>query len=78
MEGTAVFRHDGDTACLAYRVDCDRAWRSQQGVVHGWIGARPIDLVIERTPEGIWTLGGRIAPGLEACVDLDFGFTPAT
>jgi uncharacterized protein len=78
LEGTAVFRYERDPACLAYRVDCDDAWQSQQGLVHGWIGARPLDLVIERTLAGDWQLDGRIVPDLEGCFDLDFGFTPAT
>jgi hypothetical protein len=30
------------------------------------------------TDEGSWSLNDRVMPGLEACVDLDLGFTPAT
>jgi hypothetical protein len=26
----------------------------------------------------VWTLNENVIPGLEACVDLDLGFTPAT
>jgi hypothetical protein len=42
------------------------------------VGARPLDFRIARTPSGVWSLNGRVVPGLDGCVDLDFGFTPAT
>lgn len=78
LEGAAVFRHDGVPACLAYEVHCDGEWRTREGVVQGWVGARPLDFRIARTPDGIWTLNGEVVPHLDGCVDLDFGFTPAT
>jgi hypothetical protein len=78
LEGAAGFRHEGLPACLAYQVDADSQWRTQEGAVHGWVGARPLDFRIARTPSGVWSLNGRVVPGLDGCVDLDFGFTPAT
>jgi uncharacterized protein len=78
LEGTAVFLHEGGPACLTYAVDCDGEWRTRTGGVHGWVGARPVDLRIVRTPGGNWTLNGQAVPNLDGCVDLDLGFTPAT
>lgn len=78
LEGTAVFRHEGGPAWLTYHVACDLAWRTRQGTVHGWLGMRPVEFGIARTPGGVWTLNGAVVPGLEPLVDLDFGFTPAT
>lgn len=78
LEGTAVFRHEGGPARLNYQVTCDLAWRSQQGQVRGWLDLQSIDFRIARTAEGLWTLNGAAVPGLDHCVDLDFGFTPAT
>ncbi len=78
LEGAAAFRHEGVPACLAYEVDCDGEWRTREGVVHGWVGARPLDFRITRAPDGIWTLNGQVVPNLDGCVDLDLGFTPAT
>lgn len=31
-----------------------------------------------RTVDGLWTLNDNRIPNLEGCLDLDFGFTPAT
>ena len=78
LRGTAVFRHVGAPARLDYRVTCDCAWRTLGGEVAGWLGARRVALTIERSPAGVWTLDGAVVPGLERCVDLDLGFTPAT
>lgn len=78
LDGTAVFRESDAPALLAYTLACDSAWRTQRGRVHGWLGERAVELTVERTADGMWTLDGAVVPGLERCVDLDFGFTPAT
>jgi hypothetical protein len=78
LDGAAVFRHEDGPACLAYEVACDSTWRTVSGSVRGWIGSRDVDLRIVRTPDGAWLLNGAAVAGLGGCVDLDFGFTPAT
>ncbi|MEW6519824.1 MAG: putative glycolipid-binding domain-containing protein [Thermodesulfobacteriota bacterium] len=78
LEGAAVFRHEGEAACLTYRVVCDGDWFAQEGEVQGWVGALPLDFRIRRGAEGVWTLNSRIMPALHGCIDLDLGFTPAT
>jgi len=78
LDGTAVFHDSGAPAVLDYWLACDLAWRTQRGGVRGWLGERSVELVIERTAEGVWTLNDAVVPDLERCVDLDFGFTPAT
>ena len=78
LDGTAVFRHDGGPAQLTYHVACDLSWSRQQGYIRGWLGVQPVEFTIARTAGGVWTLNGAVVPGLENCVDLDLGFTPAT
>src|SRR4030095_13210384 len=63
---------------LAYRLTCDARWRTREGTVSGWIGERDCELRITRTAEGLWTLNHNLIRDLEGCIDLDFGFTPAT
>ena len=77
LDGTAVFLHDRTATQLAYRVVCDDGWRTRHGEVRGWMGAQPVDLLITRA-DGAWSLNGELAAGLDDCIDLDFGFTPAT
>jgi hypothetical protein len=77
VDGTAVFRDQAGPAVLAYHVEGDAGWRTREAWVHGWIGEQPIDIVILRTGES-WHLDGVAVSGLERCIDLDLGFTPAT
>lgn len=78
LNGTAVFLENGVPVQLAYHVLCDLAWCTRKGQVRGWLGVRPIRFTMVRTIDGAWTLNGAAVPGLENCIDLDFGFTPAT
>jgi hypothetical protein len=78
LEGAAVFRQDGLPARLDYAVSCDLSWQTRHGQVHGWIGPRSIEISVVRTEGGDWTLNGATVEGLAHCMDLDFGFTPAT
>lgn len=78
LDGTAVFAHEGQPVRLAYKLGCDRSWRTQHGDVTGWIGEKPVAFDITRSDAGVWTCNGAMVSGLDACVDLDLGFTPAT
>jgi uncharacterized protein len=78
LEGTAVFVHDGMVAQLSYAVTCDAHFHGQRGHVRGWIGERAIDHRIAQMNTGAWTIDGLMVWGLETCLDLDLGFTPAT
>jgi hypothetical protein len=78
LDGTAVFLHEGTPARLTYRVACDRAWRTRDGSVGGWVGVQPVDFAVQHTSAGEWTLNGVLVPHLDGCVDLDLGLTPAT
>ncbi len=78
LEGTAIFVQERLPARLGYRLTCDSAWRTQRGNVHGSVGAEPIDFEIARSADGTWSCNGVAVGGLDACVDLDLGFTPAT
>jgi uncharacterized protein len=77
LEGTAIFLEKRSVARLDYGLECDRSWRSSRGDVIGWVGARAVRLAIARVRAG-WAIGGKVVPGLADCLDLDFGFTPAT
>jgi hypothetical protein len=73
-----VFREAGVVARLDYEVACDAAWVTRHGRVRGWLDGRAVELAIVRSAAGAWTINGVVAPGLDACLDLDLGFTPAT
>ena len=78
LAGATVFRHETTPVWLAYRVECDRTWRTQHARVEGWLGTRRVELDVARSGEGAWILNTEAVPGLATCVDLDLAFTPAT
>ena len=78
LDRAAVFRLDHQPVRLTYRLTCDTWWRTREGLVSGWIGERDSELRIVRTAGGGKTLNHNIVQDLEGCIDLDFGFTPAT
>jgi hypothetical protein len=77
IDGTAVFRDPSGPAVLAYHVAGDAGWRTREAWVRGWIGEQPLDVAIVRAAAA-WLLDGVAVAGLEDCVDVDLGFTPAT
>lgn len=78
LEGMAVFAHELGPARLSYWVECAPDWRTRRGGIAGWIGHERCDVHVARSDEGQWRVGDRAADGLDGCLDLDFGFTPAT
>ena len=53
-------------------------WITSRGVVTGWFGDRDVRLEVARDVAGLWTLNDQPQSGLDGCLDLDLGFTPAT
>ena len=78
LAGTAVFREGAEAAALNYEVSCDPLWRAINGRVFGTHGSRVVDVLIERTPSHHWRINGRGVEAVTGCIDLDYGFTPAT
>ncbi len=77
LRGTAVFKENDTPAFARYEVTCDDAWRAVRGVIRGQLGERAIDVTFARDATR-WTMNGVTMPDVDGCVDLDFGFTPAT
>lgn len=78
LEGHAVFKHEQGPARLSYRVDCAPDWITRSAMVNGWVGDQRIKVTVERSAEGQWWLNERVYTALADCLDVDFGFTPAT
>lgn len=78
LAGTAVFLDGRRTCTLDYRLDCDPRWRAIGGSVVGRLPEGPVDLHLRRVGTGAWLCNGRALELALPCVDLDFGFTPAS
>jgi hypothetical protein len=77
LEGAAAFDRELGPACVAYRVQADAGFRTERGIVSGFVGEAVVRHEIARDQRG-WRLNGVAIEGLEHLVDLDYGFTPAT
>ena len=78
LEGVALFLDARGPARIDYAVECDVAWGSRRGHLRATIGTARAEMRIQREASGEWSLNGALVPGLGDCLDLDFGFTPAT
>lgn len=65
-------------AQLRYVIECDRDWRTRRAVVTGSASAAPIRFEFVADGDGHWSLNGAPLPAVEAALDIDLGFTPAT
>ncbi|MDQ3222664.1 MAG: putative glycolipid-binding domain-containing protein [Gemmatimonadota bacterium] len=78
LRGMAVFHDEGGPTALHYLVRCDAEWQTTEAAIDGWSGSRTVQLRVQRTRAGGWTLNGVPCPAVAGCVDLDLSFTPAT
>ncbi len=78
IDGLAIFKDGDNPAGLQYHVECGLDWQAIKGLVNGWIGSTPVEILLKRLESGSWAVNSAMAPDLDALPDLDFGFTPAT
>lgn len=78
IHGASVFSGGGQATWLSYSLILDSHWRAMRGAISGGSGPDLVDVHIERSSEGVWSFNGSVVSGLDDCLDLDYGFTPAT
>ena len=78
LSGSAVLAYAGLPCALAYTVDLDAAWRTRAGTVDGWVGDRAVAVRLAADGAGRWWRDGVECPAVAGCVDVDYGFSPAT
>jgi hypothetical protein len=75
--GTAVYLFNNTPALANYLVTCDTSWQFLHGKINGFVESKAFEFTISRK-NGLWTLNAVPVSGIETCIDLDLGFTPAT
>ena len=79
VTGVAEFSVAEERAEIHYLISCGFDFRTDSASLHGSLGQRAVTFEIERTKNGDgWSLNGSLVSGLEGCIDVDLGFTPAT
>lgn len=69
LTGKAILAADGTPYFIEYTVRVDAEWRTRS------VDVTCNEVAIELTADGN---GAWSAPGLDGCIDVDLGFTPAT
>lgn len=77
LKGSAVFLHPKGPALLHYALELAHDWSTISAIVRGELGSALIDYTFIREATG-WMFNRSPVPGLEAMLDLDLSFTPAT
>jgi uncharacterized protein len=78
VTGVAVLVESERPCRVDYDVICDARWFTRSCSLRGYVGATPVELDIERSSAGSWTVAGAKATALRDCEDIDLGFSPAT
>jgi uncharacterized protein len=78
LTGTALFSYQDLPCRLDYRVVCDAGWRTQSGMVKGWLGEREVHIELAVDSDQSWQINGEVRPEVSGCTDLDLNFSPST
>jgi len=77
FDGTAVLLRHGQPTTIVWSIEIDPTWRCSNAHVTV-SGASDEDLRIAVDHDQHWTMNGQHLVELDACIDLDLGWTPAT
>lgn len=78
ISGSAMFVEENTPARLDYTVYCKRNWECSGATVDQWLGADRIRIELLRQEDSRWAVNGQTIDGVDALLDIDLGFTPAT
>jgi hypothetical protein len=78
IDGVAVFVEAGNPCRIEYEIRCDVQWATRQCLLRGSIGARHVQLEIERGVAGEWSIESMENAALRGCDDVDLEFSPVT
>jgi hypothetical protein len=78
LRGTVALAYAGIACALNYSVELDAAWHTRRGTVEGWVGDRMVAVELVADGAGRWWRDGAECHVVAGCVDVDYGFSPAT
>jgi uncharacterized protein len=78
LEGVVVLPIEGEPAEIRYHVDLDPGWRTRQAEVAIAMHTGHRTIAFATDGDGSWKVDGALTEPLDGCIDVDFGFTPAT
>jgi hypothetical protein len=70
-EGTTAAAEDGQAWAVSYIIRFDAAWRTRSARVTSATAAGTRETALDADGAGSWLVGGRPAPQLDGCLDVD-------
>ena len=71
FEGHSTAVEDGDAWSIRYAITVDPSWTTRSAHITGESGQGTAEVRLERDAAGGWRIGGRPAPHLDGCPDVD-------
>lgn len=78
ISGQVIGDLGGALGNVEYDVFCQPDGSTESVSVQMNTSANSISLTIRREPSGLWLVNDKAEPGLQECMDMDIGVTPAT
>lgn len=78
LSGIVLIAESGAPLRVDYRVTCDATWRTRSVDVEQTYRGDRLTLQLTHDGDGRWMVGGRPAPDLDGCTDVDLGISPST
>jgi hypothetical protein len=76
--GAAELREMNARSCVAYVIECNRAWETNACDITGFVRDRAVAMSIHRDANDVWTVDGVESPAVAGCIDIDLAFSPVT
>ena len=78
ISGMAIYASENGPVRIAYSVACTSDWECSAATVDRWVGEENLNIALRRLQDGRWTANDQVIEGVDALLDIDLGFTPAT
>jgi len=76
--GGYLVRHENGPWQIGYRIICNASWTTREAKIFWWQDGTHGSCRLNHDGSGNWRINGENAPGLQGCMDVDLGFSPAT
>ncbi|MEM8976605.1 MAG: putative glycolipid-binding domain-containing protein [Pseudomonadota bacterium] len=78
ISGMAIYASENAPVRIGYSVTCTSDWECSAATVDRWIGEEKLKISLRRLEDGRWSANDQVIDGVDALLDIDLGFTPAT
>lgn len=78
ISGMAIYATQNTPVRIGYSVACTGDWECCAANIDRWVGEDNLKTALQRLEDGRWFANDQVIDGVDALLDIDLGFTPAT